>query len=249
MKKICYQILFTGAPRGGKSFFCEKMAREYARAGKIPLVYNTGKPSDFEDFEYIKIMSLQFHEQQLTDAKEKQDFRMYPELKYFEFRGMVWEIKDFCEVCKGCKIKMNKIQNARLERLFFQSVSDYFAGVFLILEDTRSLFRHGLKEELTYLLSRINHTGEKRKDSKRGTDVALLFHSLDFVNAEFYIYITHMVMFHNPSRPNLKNKVEDEELKQTILEAWETVKNLPKYSRAEIALSNPQIFKTFKPKN
>lgn len=233
-------LIVAGAERSGKTFFTEKrLAGAYKGA---VIVYNVGMPSDFAEYIPLRFLDIQETERRLraagADKAEINDFRAYPELMFYEVAGKVYKIDKLpIHLKSGARFKVYR--STQIERLIFKAVRKYAANTLFILDDCRPLFRHGLPHEFITLASQKNHVGIESAKI-RGADIACIFHSLDRVNAELYDYATGIVLFNTRQLPE-GSTFSNPEIFTLCETAYHRLKELPKYSRAEISMREEKV--------
>jgi hypothetical protein len=242
-------VLLAGLEQTGKTYFSEQYANAYTKVGGTALIYNVGKDSDFSGAEVCE--PLQNDEISLYE-RDKIKKSLIRSTNYFQlFRdertSKIYHFKDFCKVYKGKKVKIYRCKN---ERLLFKSFFMHLYSTLIILDDNRASTRHGLGHELIELCSRKNHAGVRHcGNRKQGVDLFFIYHNLDTVPGELYDYITHAVLFRLNRMPE-KSHFGNPEFFEAIEGAYLRLKELPKFSRAEIRLRETDTIKTqfFTPK-
>lgn len=240
MKK---SALLAGLEQTGKTYFAEKYAQLHAKRGGVSVIYNVGKDSDFASAEICE--PVQNEEIALYLSKEKKVLAKSSQ-KFIAFRdektGKVVPFQNFCRFYAG---KMVKIYRCKNERLLFKSFFTYLYNTVIIFDDNRATTRHGLSHEMIELCSRKNHAGAKYANGKQGVDLFFIYHNLDTVPGELYDYITHAVLFRLNRMPE-KSHFGNPEFFEAIGAAYSKLKDMPRFSRAEISLrGGPEITTNF----
>ncbi len=241
MNRHRLNLIIAGAPRSGKTYYAEKLANNYANSGRIVLAYNVGLSGDFSDFEEVEFLD-KIDTSKLLDKVKRQSYLFNPEIRLFKYKGKVYDMKYFVDVCKGKRLKSYRIADQQSEDLFFLSIYKYIKNCLIIFDDIRPVFRSGLKRGSINLFSRINHTGlqSKNTSAKNGVDVVLIFHNLDKVNSELYDYATHLIAFYCTRK---SNKIGNEELECILDDVFEQLKSAEKYTYFEVDIRNLDISK------
>lgn len=231
--------IFIGAMQQGKSFFANQLLQQYAAKGWAGLVYNLGRPTDFSAAEKIKLLSYQDHLAMCQTKEQRQAYKENPFLSYYkDAKGNLkeWEQANFAPPAglAGKAVKMVGADSLT-ERLFFDVIYNYISNAFIILDDIRAAFAHGLKQEFRLLFSRINHAGAESPAAStrgKGVSIAILLHSLsDLVNVDGLLtYVTHIVNFKTMRPPDLSILKKDEVLKDHFSKSYNYLVNAPKYS-------------------
>lgn len=234
------KIIYVGAERSGKTYLMEKRANAENKTGKTCFVYNVGSPKDFPGYTEIEFPT--FNEMLSRKHKEeRKTFRINPTLEYFRINGDEYDIRRFNAVTKGMKLKSYKLRKTQ-EKMLFEALADYASGINFMIDDARSVLKNALREDHIYLFSRKNHTGTKSSSPKMrgaGMDISAVFHSLDYVTEEMYIYATHLHLFRVIGEPDLR-KIKDRGLIEAVKYAHEQLKKLPRYHSFLIDLKNPE---------
>lgn len=231
-------ILVAGRMRSGKTYLVTKIAGAYSRMGKSVIAYNVGMEIDFPGFEWVEFFTIDRTARFFETKHEKRAFLNNPTIELFSFMGKVYHIKDFNAVVKNTPVKCYRIPDLKSEELFFESVFLYIKNAFLILDDTRSIFRYGIKAQAINLFSRINHTGRdsSAKTLSNGIDIALIFHNLESINTEFYDYATNLIMFHCARKPDLKSITNNENISDLVSLCFDEITPMPERSFIELDL-------------
>jgi hypothetical protein len=217
-------IITVGAERSGKTFFSEKMAKIANESGKTIIAYNKGMDKDFADFITVDIPDLEDTREYIYTKLGKDAFKKFnrnPSIRYFQYNGMYHDFRRFNAILGGKKIA---IYQQDMEDSLFKNLFKYASNCMLIGDDFRGVTRNGLSRNLITLLSRKNHTG-RQSTSKvpPGMDINLIYHNCDLVNAEFFSYTTHIVLYFTQNKPKLA-RIENEEIKQVIWKCYELLK-------------------------
>ena len=230
--------LIVGAPRKGKSYYCERQLISYANSGGCACVYNVGRPADFADFLEVEILTPR-DVVKIWQQKVKGKIPAYKhpsEITFFRYDGGVYHLKDFSRMFAGKCVKIERIFETRAEGLFFEAIYKYFWNTFLVLDDVRAITRIGLSSELCQLLSRANHAGKLAENPAcYGVDIACVFHGFDSVNVEVYQFLNTVIQFQTAYPPELRsNKV----LERVLVSNYRRLNQSPPYTRIEYEIFN-----------
>ncbi len=233
--------LLVGAPRQGKTYFGEKKLIEYAKAGGCSVVYNVGRPTDFQRFISVEIMTVQEYREmwQTKHRKIMQSFEVPKQVEFFKFNGKIYHLSQFCKLFAGKCVKIERVLNSgtfRNEDYFIAAIYKYFYNTFVMFDDCRTIFRKGLSSEMVGLISRINHAGKTiATDTKLiGIDLMLVYHGFDTVNVETYQFINLLVQFRTMFLP--KMRIDNYEMEEIIESNYHALKTTEKYSHFEFDL-------------
>ena len=227
-------VIVIGEQAGGKSFLVEKICQAATLRGQSYLIYNLGRESDFKSAELIKLQTIRQHEEQIYKAEGKKaanDFKRYPYLENFEIEKDVHSLKDFNSIFYRKGAKTHRLTRGS-EAAFFQAYYYYISNCTLVLDDAKNILRYGVSEQLITLLTRRRHTGEIHKAENykgAGSDIILIFHSLNHVNQDVLDVATDIINFRYFSRPDFK-VIKNELIRSRLIESFELLKTAPKYS-------------------
>lgn len=244
--------IITGAQRSGKTYFAEKYAHRYSNLVGPVLVYNPGMAKDWKDYAYLEPIPLtetaeRIHAKDRNERTSKR--RKVKRNAYFiEFRlnGKRYKFKDLNAVLrKHPRVKVERLSHIKLEGLFFKSLLMYFGGGLLILDDFRGVARRISAPEMapfTELMTKINHAGKHSSTpaNRGGVDIFMIFHHPDKVNTELFDYATHLLFF-KIQRPAAGNQMDDE-VKECYQNAYQRLKDSPRFSYCEISLVGENPF-------
>ena len=220
-------IIIIGAMRSGKSFFSNSLITQYNAAGQSALVYNLGRPTDFKNAKPGFLMNKNEHIKEVgKDWKQSPYFYGFSDEKENKI-----DIKDFNKNYYKSALKVPRIDSIT-ERLFLEAYFDYISNNLFIIDDARALFRYGVKAEFLQLFSRINHSGIKHTAPSwraKGTDIILIFHSIDHVNPEIWDYATHLINFKYAMEPDFKS-IENKQIRQQVKTSFHALAEAPRYS-------------------
>lgn len=228
--------VFIGAMRSGKSYLANKLITQYTKSGGSALVYNLGRETDFESAELGTLLSYQEHLRSMPPPAQKQ-FKQDPSFLYYSQKwGHTEDFRKFSQKFKGRAMKCKPVDR-RSFALFLDAYYLYVSNNLLVLDDFRSMTRHGLTEELCNLFSRINHTGANSLYPAlrgRGSDVIAIFHSLeDSALDDIQTYATDIVYFKTQTKPTPQS-IKNPFLRDAILSNWEKLYKMPNYSFLKI---------------
>lgn len=248
MAKIRNRFLLpiVGAMRGGKTFWAQTMATDYANSSGCVLVYNVGKDEDFPDGEYELIEALTFNEHVSNFYAEKsarQNYALDRKVEYFWYNGEAYHFKMFTSMFWGKKVKMRRIANRIEETAFSKAVYEYLSCVLVVLDDSRVTFKYGLNDGWVQLFSRINHAGGRcnlPSIRSAGVDVIVVSHNIDHINEDVWDYATNLVLFNSNMKPNYK-KFDSAEMIPILEDARERLKDSPLYTALQIDLQGDTI--------
>lgn len=237
-------VVIAGIERSGKSSWAEKWA---ARCGRPVFLYNAGDDG-FEDYKELNFLTIQEQANYLDiSSKEINRFRYSAgACDFFEIEGKIYKASDFTiAMHRHGRVKMYGALNGKDDRDFFVFLARYAKGIAVILDDTRAIFRNGLKSEHISLMSRKSHTGRhvnpRFTPKKRGCELVFIFHNIDRVNPEIWDYTSHVVMFQCSQAPadNIDNKAAAE----AISKAYQYLLSAPKYTHIAIGLKGQDAYK------
>lgn len=221
-------ILCIGAMRSGKSFFSDHYIRQYIRKGNSALVYNLGKTTDFQNSKnHIRLLN----EEQHANIIGKKKFKESPKFRFFEDqKGKVQDFKNFNKLYLGKSAKTEKL-GRNFERRFIDSFYKYCSNTLLVLDDARSIFRYGMNDNFLNLFSRINHTGKEspfKSWQNKGSDIIIIFHSLNHVNPELLDYATHIINFKYAFEPDF-SRLDNREIQRQMKNSFKALKSAKPY--------------------
>jgi len=232
----------AGAPQTGKTFLIETMCSYVTKkTGKPTLVYNRGKPADYQKFEKLDFLTVEETAFLLAKKKKRTDLYLErPRILFFRYAGKVYQIDDFVTVCRGKLLAMRRHED---ENLLFRAINQKMGGIQLIIDDAKTIFRHGLSKEAISLFDRLNHAGDQNKNGIIGMDCHVMFHSLDAVNETIYDYATHIFLVKSVNIPDL-SKLKIPGLNEAIKKAYTELKQAEKYTayQVEILSDDPTQF-------
>lgn len=236
-------IIIAGAERSGKSFFAEKWA---AKNGRPVFLYNAGE----DGFLAYKELDFLAPDEQANHlgvfGKERTRF-MYAAgpCDFFRIENQVFAAADFTKALHKYKFvkHFGTIGGNREDSALFTFLYRHGRGVTCVFDDTRAVFRNGLKSEHITLLSRKAHAGKYIAPGfmpkKRGIDIVLIYHNVDRVNAETWDYCSHYVGYKSRQAP--LDNIENKDAYNEILKAYEVLKTAPKYECCIINLKAENI--------
>ena len=230
--------LLVGAPRQGKSVWGEKQLVEYAKNGGVSVVYNVGKPGDFERFFSVEIIDASKYKElwEKKHRRQMSNFDTPKEVNFFKFNNKVYHLSQFCKLFKGKCVKIERVLNKgnlRNEDFLIASIYKYFYNTLVMMDDCRTIFRKGLSSEMIGLLSRINHAGKEYAPRREmiGIDTILTYHGFETVNNETYQFVNLLVQFITLSAPS--TGIDNPEIESQIRENYNELKQSQKYSHFE----------------
>jgi hypothetical protein len=228
--------LIIGAQRSGKSYFSNKLIEQYKAAGNSAFVYNLGKPTDFKAAREIFLFSEKQHE-----AKEGKSWKQNPAFIWYEDNGAPKDFRNFSADFAGQAAKA-ATGSPLITRLLFETFFLYVSNSLFVVDDARSLFRYGVQAEHIPMMNRINHTGRLNPVENwraNGSDVILIFHSLNHVNREIFDYATHIINFRYEVEPEFE-RIENDLLKRELKRSFEALQKAPQYSYTVTAINSGQ---------
>lgn len=199
MKDRGFEIII-GKQRGGKTFYTEAVCNFLNSKGKTILIYNTGRRTDFTDYEFITFLTIEETARLIYDKKGKKPFREYnrfPSMSYFSFRGETHHIKRFNFITKGCKLKMYRFGTKRDENKFFKALCLYVSNIQLVIDDARPVTMQKLSNDFTNMVSKRDHHGDfsTLKTKFYGFDLTMIYHDFDHLNKDIWSYNPTLTMF------------------------------------------------------
>ena len=242
--RVREQFVIAGAERSGKTFYTEWFARKYVESKQGGVIaYNPGKPEDFAD--YYEIEFLTISETANVENMDRSTFTQYkknPILKYFRIAGkkQYFSVSKFAEAFAGKKVKVYKLPR-QMERYFWQFVFDWVSDFLLIIDDAKPITRQGVDDRLFQIMSRKNHCGIRREGLRKGKgiDVIFIYHNLDTFSEQIFDYTSRMILFKFMRLPG--DKIDNPDAYACMLEAYEKLKALPKYSYFHILIKDVEV--------
>jgi len=229
----------VGAMRSGKSFDANQRVKAFCNRGGAGLIYNLGKPKDFDAAAEGELLSLKDHRRQIIKRgggkAELSEFKQDPSFLYYrDPKGKLRDFKKFALENAGQALKFAPIsdfKNSFIEAFYF-----YCPHTFLVIDDCKSIFRHGVPAEFEQLFSRINHAGTKVPTKNKdwiaaGADVLLIFHSIDQVNPVLWDWATHLIQFKSIAAPDF-SKIGNRAIEIQAQKSWAALERLPRYSKS-----------------
>ena len=232
--------IIVGAQRTGKTFFCEKQLESYARKGGVSVVYNVGRPGDFNKFISVSILTVDewVEKYRIKNGKNPSFSEIPRKVEFFKIGEKVFPLKDFCKMFRGKCVKIERVISGkyRSEDFFISAIYKYFYNTFIVFDDCRVIFRRGLSSEMCGLLSRINHSGKQyaKKVENIGIDIALVYHYFKAINEESYAYANLVVQFSTVFAPKLP--ISADEIEPQVLENYQKLAESEKYCHIEYNL-------------
>lgn len=236
---IRFLKLVAAVPRAGKTFLTEKIARAYHKSGRgYVFVYNQGKAEDFKGFEIVRFLSFKETARKYYPGKhERREYMFDPKIEYFVFRGVEYHVKDLNRVLHGKKVSCYRIFSKREEGELFNVFFYYMSHALLVIDDARPILQRLYDSQLQFF-GRQNHTGEKSSSINyrgKGTDIILIYHNLDKINAEVYNWATHLIMLKCTQKPD-GAKMENQSVYSAIEKTYETLLSAPRFTAYMIDL-------------
>lgn len=229
-----------GAQRSGKSFYTNEQIKGYIKNGGTALVHGIGKMTDWDACQHGVILDYKDHEdviRELEGEKRLKEFRRYRKYEYIQLNSKSSKydrVEHYNALMYG---KAGKFHPANEEIIgpFFRAYVKYISNCLLVFDDATATFRSKLPNWGQTLFSRINHTGDRHIDPRYqglGSDVILIFHSLDFIandilrlSQDDWTFRT----FKYTQEPNFE-RVEHYELRRHLIAAFDVVQSAPQYS-------------------
>ena len=223
--------LIIGKQQSGKSTFTAQLASDYCKAGGAALIYNIPRPTDFAQFaeswfldadDHLDFIENRFGKEAAKKYKKRPIFRYYRDQK-----GAVRDMKNYFADWKGQGLKFPL---SDMTNLFCETVLKYVYNTFIVFDDARILFRNGVDKKILGLFTQINHTGKRSHYDKYnyGSDIALVFHSLDQVNKELFHLATHIVQFRTEIAPQWQ-EIGNPALERELRRGFEALRGAPPY--------------------
>lgn len=235
-------IIIAGKPQHGKTFYTEKiLSQKMNNSGGWTFVYNVGRVTDWEDAKTARpVHPSEIAERKgITKSAEIKDFvSRQRTIDAWEIEGKFYRSQDLPKIFAGETLKC--YCDLELQSRIHSTMFKYFYGGLIVLDDNRGVGKR--TPQLLTLYSRSNHCGQAFT-KKAGMNLAVVYHSLDYVTEELYTYATHMVLFKLNSKPRIKLR---QDLEEEISKAFEALSDAPMYSRCEIFLNLPDIVSRLK---
>lgn len=233
-------ILCIGAMRSGKSFYSDYYMKQYVSKGNSALVYNLGKITDFKSAQLINLSNEKTHALKLG----KKAFKENTEFRFFEDqKGNLQDFRLFNKLYRAKAVKTAKLGRS-FEREFIDSFFSYCSNTLLIYDDARATFRFGVNDNFLNLFSRINHTGKKspfKNWQNKGSDIILIFHSLNHVNPELLDYATHVINFKYAFEPDF-NRLDNREIRRQMQNSFKALSKAKQYSYTITSIHDMKTF-------
>jgi hypothetical protein len=200
-----------GRPNSGKSYLAQQIAKTFAKRGHTIIVYNPGRPEDWANFEKITI--LENPKSKESDGKEL----------LFEHKGKVFEfIKNFPILFKGKQVKIYPADDPKDQEKFFKAFakSERFQKTLLVIDDCTAVLGSRFTPGVSNLTTKAKHN-----------QVATFFlgHSLDAFPPTVFGQLSHLILFETNAMPT-NTKLNRLPTKEGVVEAYEKLPKLPKYS-------------------
>ena len=215
----------VGMQQSGKTYFCDQLIKQRQKIGGLGIVYNLGRDTDFESCNFAEVMTLEEHKKYYgKDNKQIVYYKNKNENKK-PFSSIIYDAKG---------LKFVQTEQAE-EKQFFINIWRQVSNAVLIVDDCKTIFRHGLKQSHLNWFNRANHAGNKIVDKgwkNAGNDVYAVFHNLDEMPPFLWAYYTKVIQFRTNQEPFL-NQLTNHEQRNEILKAQQVLKELPRFSRAE----------------
>jgi hypothetical protein len=236
-----FQNLVIGEERSGKTYFLEYACKNYPG---IALAYNYSNPGDYQSFKEVDFLTISETAKAIKDKQDKRHYLNAPYIAAYRYKGRVYSIADFSRMFKGQNVRARRLVDKQSENLLFHAFYQYLSNCHLVIDDSRPIFRNGLKAGHADLLSRKNHTGDQAKGAHvLGCDVSIVLHQIDLINPELWAYSDFMLLFRTNNEPSFKY-FSDQRLIEVITQASRELKNAPKYSFFQIGLKGLNYCKT-----
>lgn len=240
---ICMAI--AGAERSGKSFFVWNWAK---KRGRPYIVYNCGDDG-FDDATEIEFLTAAqaAEEKGLTGKALRNYLWSAKDCDFFRVDGKMYPIAQLNQVAHKYKaLRQFGTIGGKGDSAFFDAMYLYGAGLLLILDDARPLFRNGLNSSHIKLFSRKSHTGAKAtwKPTRRGVEIVTIFHNIDRINSELFDYMTHCALFYSTQPP--RDNIDNPDAFRAIAQAYDELKTAPKYSARIVPLKGENAFQIIK---
>jgi len=219
-------ILIIGAQRSGKSYFSNELIKKYLANGNSAIVYNLGKQTDFNAAKEVFLLTEKQH-----IVKLGKNYKENPEFLFYEYNGKDLMFKNFCNDFSGKAIKTSRL-DYKSEVMFLDALYKYVSNCLLVIDDAKAIFRYGIKAEFLTLFSRLNHTGRHNPIinwQSAGSDVVVIFHSLDHINKDLFDFCTHIINFKYAIQPDF-DKIENTQLKEQLKKSFNALNKAPQYS-------------------
>ena len=219
-------ILIIGAQRSGKSYFSNELIKKYLANGNTAIVYNLGKQTDFSAAKEVFLLTEKQHAVKLGKV-----YKENPEFIFYEHNEEDKKFSNFCADLSGKAIKCARL-DYKSEVMFLDAFFKYVSNCLLVIDDAKAIFRYGIKAEFLTLFSRLNHTGRNnpvKNWQSAGSDVVIIFHSLDHINKDLFDFCTHIINFKYAMQPDF-DKIENDQLKQHLKKSFNALNKAPQYS-------------------
>lgn len=227
-------ILIAGAEQTGKTYYAEQLCNGYARStGRLSVIYNVGKPSDFSGAEICEPLSISQISMHLRGKKSTYDPRYVETLDFFKDAktGKIYHFRDFVGFYKNKVVKIYKHEN---EEHLIRSFYKYIYGALIVFDDFRASTRNGAKSPIINLTCRKHHTGSAFTNNP-GCDICFIYHNPDRFSPELYDYITRIVLFRLTKLPK-SELIDNDELFEEMCNCANDLVTWPRFSRCELIL-------------
>lgn len=236
-----FQNIVVGEEQSGKTYFLEHLAKYN---NSLSIAYNYSNPEDFKGFHEVDFLTVGETIKAIPEKEGKRRYQQNPFIAGFRYAGKVYSIVDFSRMFQGCNVRARRIIDKKSENLLFHAFYRYLSDALLIVDDSRAIFRNGLKSGHADLFSRKNHTGaDAIGNLKLGTDVCTVLHQVDLVNSELWAYGNYLILFRTNNEPNFKN-IQDDRLISVISRCSVELKTAPKFSFFQIGLKGKDYCRT-----
>lgn len=227
MYKYNLFTIVSGGERTGKTFFASNLCSAITqKTGKITLAYNKMLEDDFAGFEEIQFLGIEETANMIQSKNRKQLYLSKPDVIYFTYKNSMYHMRDFFKILKGKKVFSRRMY-INDEDYLFRALHKYAGYTQLIIDDSKSIFRDGLKKGMTELFQSKAHAGYMSSvEGLKGIDIYAVFHNLDAVNSRIWDYATTILLFYTLRAPKL-NLLDNDEAKEIILDASLKLKNEP----------------------
>jgi hypothetical protein len=169
--KVNTSLLLVGRQQYGKSFFARKLAIKKMSIGGFAFVYNIGRPSDWEGFTMLVPVTPELVYP--NDAKKRRvaenSFNCVNKW-LIEGTKKIVNSNDIPKIFKGKGVCVRLSLN--YEKAIFECIFRYFHSGLLIMDDFKSVTRHGFKDYHFQLYSRQNHCGALSAKDNIGCDIS-----------------------------------------------------------------------------
>lgn len=231
-KRLREYCVIAGQPRSGKTTLAIRLMDAAHKAGRGVLVYNPGA-GDFDKYNEVEFEHWEETASKILDKDKRRRILSARKFEYFNYKGRRFDIKHISLVLKGRKTKVFRMMGAE-EQAFFYAIQRHAAGIMLVIDDARPIFRNGLTSQYVALGAKLNHVGQAntpkvREQTGIGLDLYLIFHNLDTINGEHFDYSTRIVQF-KTTREAKQNRASNDELEEIMADNYRQLKALPDYS-------------------